>query len=416
MYQLRIHYTQAGKEDITAPALRFQVKEDAKYKNDTYGLLVAEKSDDLSYHIRSYESEESYQAALKSGVADREKSLLEFRGVFTRKQEQGQKTVYTGISLGSEDNVMTLNNCLDIKDGTVTIAEDGNGVTVDFDAKLYTTGAGTGVWQGVCGLTALENGKDFGLIPYEENGERQDFNYETITLLWPSVGQAAQNLLGMLMDLKYGELGKIEHGNGDETRVVAFGAALSLNFLAKNIESGTDNKSVLGDAYNAAIHQGDVSAAELRAINKRIPYDTDTVDTDGEDDDMLEFSGSIQIDDVLFGGKYLGVCFTVELGIPAFVEGMPEVEGELTVKTVGNWEIGVSGSCDFDMFCLEAEIYIKSNGNIIVPDKFRIFLGNIKPGINVDGMGILCCRARAEEAIICMIPYSLRKQCRRSSF
>lgn len=389
MYQLRIHYTQAGKEDITAPALRFQVKEDAKYKNDTYGLLVAEKSDDLSYHIRSYESEESYQAALKSGVADREKSLLEFRGVFTRKQEQGQKTVYTGISLGSEDNVMTLNNCLDIKDGTVTIAEDGNGVTVDFDAKLYTTGAGTGVWQGVCGLTALENGKDFGLIPYEENGERQDFNYETITLLWPSVGQAAQNLLGMLMDLKYGELGKIEHDNGDETRVVAFGAALSLNFLAKNIESGTDNKSVLGDAYNAAIHQGDVSAAELRAINKRIPYDTDTVDTDGEDDDMLEFSGSIQIDDVLFGGKYLGVCFTVELGIPAFVEGMPEVEGELTVKTVGNWEIGVSGSCDFDMFCLEAEIYIKSNGNIIVPDKFRIFLGNIKPGINVDGMGIL---------------------------
>lgn len=47
MYQLRIHYTQAGKEDITAPALRFQVKEDAKYKNDTYGLLVAEKPDDL---------------------------------------------------------------------------------------------------------------------------------------------------------------------------------------------------------------------------------------------------------------------------------------------------------------------------------------------------------------------------------
>ena len=76
---------------------------------------------------------------------------------------------------------MTLNNCLDIKDGTVTITEDGNGVTVDFDAKLYTTGAGTGVWQGVCGLTALENGKDFGLIPYEENGERQNFNYETIT-------------------------------------------------------------------------------------------------------------------------------------------------------------------------------------------------------------------------------------------
>lgn len=41
------------------------------------------------------------------------------------------------------------------------------------------------------------------------------------------------------------------------------------------------------------------------------------------------------------------------------------------------------------MFCLEAEIYIKSNGNIIVPDKFRIFLGNIKPGIQCGRNGIL---------------------------
>lgn len=392
-YQLTIDYTQADKEDITAPALRFMVKEDEKYRNDTYGLLVAEKSKDLSYTIHTYADENEYKKAIKNGSVDRENCLLEFRGVFTKKQEAGSgKITYTGVSLNDDDNVMTLNNCLDIKNGTTTITEENGSVKVDFDAQILTTGANTKVWKGVCALTELEKGTEYGLIPYEENGERADFDAETITLLWTSVGQAAQNMLGFLMDFKYGELGTIQHDNGEETRVVAFGAALDMNFLAKASDKGEDNKSLLGDAYNAAIHKGDVGAEDLRAINKRVRYNTDTVNTDADDDDdddLLKFSGSIQIDDVLFGGKYLGVCFTVALGIPAFVEGMPEIEGELTVKTVGNWELGVSGQCDFDMFCLEAEVYIKSRGNAIIPDRFRIFLGNITPGLNVDGMGIL---------------------------
>lgn len=243
---------------------------------------------------------------------------------------------------------MTLNNCLDIKNGTTSITEDQDGVLVDFDATITTTGAGTDVWKGVCALTALENGTDFGLIPYDENGERKDFDYETITLLWPSVGQAVQNMLGLLMDFKYGELGKIEHENAEETRVVAFGAALDLSFVAKKPESGESKESILGKVYESSISKGVIGADGLRLINKNVPYNTDTVDTDAdEDDEKLEFSGSIQIDDVLFGGKYLGVCFNVALGIPAFVEGMPEIEGELTVKTVGDWEMGMSGQCDF---------------------------------------------------------------------
>lgn len=393
-YEAYIHYTAADKEDITAPALRFQVKDDVKYRNDTYGVLVAQASADLSdkYSIVEYESEEAYREAIANDKDLKNRSLLEFRGIFTKKTVtniMGDKIVYTGISLNDDDNVMTLNNCLDIKSGMVTITQDREGITVDFDAKILISGEGTMVWNGICALTELKNGTKYGLIPYEENGERKDFNYETITLLWPSIGQAAHNLLGMIMDFKYAELGKIEHEGADETRVVAFGASLNLSFVS-NKTTGLDTATALDKAFEDYTVSYSEGCSMLRKINDDIPYNTYTVNTDADDDDdVAEFTGKIQIDDVLFGGKYLGVCFTVSLGIPSYVEGLPDVEGELTVKTVGNWEIGVSGTCEFEMFSLEAEIGIKSNGKMIIPDKFRIFLGNITPGINVDGMGIL---------------------------
>ena len=394
-YQLTFDYTDAAKEDLTAPALRFQVKENQKYRNDSYGLLVVEKADDLTYHVKTFSGETDYQSAVESGAIDREDVLLEFRGIFTRNgnSQSGSHVVYSGISLDSDDNVMTLNNCLDIKEGSIVITEDNGTVLVDFDAKIYTTGAGTFVWDGVCALTALEAGKDYGLIPYKENGDRESFGFHTITLLWPSVGQAAQNLMGFLMDFKYGELGVISHEDAPETRVVAFGAAMDLSFVIPQAsQSDVSNKSLLGDAYNAAIHAGDVDAEALRSINKRIPYNSDTVNTDAGDSDEEDsdnISASIQIDDVLFGGKYLGVNMTVSLGIPGYVEGTPSLEGVLTIKTVGDWEVGASGVCDFQVCCFEGEIYIKSRNGMPVPDKITFFLGGITPGINVDGMGIL---------------------------
>lgn len=386
-YEFIFDYMDVDKTDLTAPALRFQVSSNVKYRNDTYGLLVVEKDEArMKYHIKTYKDEEEYKRAKSLDDTLIKRSLLEFRGIFTIEHQPG-KTVYSGISLGDDDNVITLNSCLDIKNGTTTISENADGVYVDFDATITTTGSGTSVWKGVCALTALKNGTDYGLIPYKENGERKKFEYNTITLLWPSVGQAAKSLLGLLMDFKYGELGMIEHENGSETRVVAFGAALDLGFVANKSYEGND-PYVLEKAYDRALSKGVIGADGLRFINDSVPYNSDTADTDG-DGDTLEFSGRIQIDDVLFGGKYLGVCFSVNLGIPALVEGMPEIEGTLTIRTVGDWETGVSGICDFDMFCLEAEIEIKSNDNIVVPDKFRVFLGNMTPGINVDGVGIL---------------------------
>ena len=410
-YQLTFDYTDSSKQDLTAPALRFQVKAEPQYKNESYGLLAIEKYGDVGdwkYRILTFGSEESYRTALDKGEIERKNILLEFRGAFSRNtvaEKDGNK-VYDGISLGGDDTIV-LNSCLDIEEGTVRITETKGSVYVDLDASIYTSGERTTVHKGIAAITELEAGNNYGLIPYEENGDRASYNFETITLLWPSVGQAAQNLLGFLFDFKYGELGAIYHEQADETRVVAFGAAMDLSFVVpKASQHNGTSKDQLGDAYNAAIHGQGLNAEEIRAINKRIAYNSATVDTNasgtGAGNEIATDTGdsasgadgdtraaSIQIDDVLFGGEFLGVNMVIALGLPGYVDGMPGIEGILTLKTIGDWEVGVSGVCDFEVCYFEAEVYIKSYQGMPVPDKLRFFLGVSTGGINLDGFGVL---------------------------
>ena len=418
MYQLTFDYTDEGKDDISAPALRFQVKNDVKYKNDAYGFLAVVKeeksTDNFTYKIINYLNEADYKVALQKGEIDRRNVLLEFRGSFIKedKDTSDDMIAYKGVSLNDNDNIMTLNDCLDIKNGSAIVTENDGSVTVDFDADIYTTGAGTSVWSGVCALTELEAGEEYGLIPYDENGNREEFHAQTITLLWPSVGQGFQNIMGMLFELKYGELGVIEdeeHSDND-TRVVAFGAALDLSFIIPaSIDYKVSNKDLLGDSWNAALHnEVKFSPEEIRALNKRCNYKTDTVNTnetdwksaifgetatdtegDASGGDMDAKSASIQIDDILYGGKCLGVKFAVALGIPGYVEGMPALEAILSVNTIGDWSIGASGASSFATFFLEGSIQIMSKDGIPIPDTLTFYMGGVVPGINLDCFGIL---------------------------
>ncbi len=413
-YQLTFDYTDAGQQDLTGPALRFSVIDDQKYRNDSYGLLAVVKEGkdkDSVYKVVEFSGEEDYQAAIKNQKIKRDDVLLEFRGRFTSDEQNGEK-VYTGISLNKNDNVMTLNNCLDIEDGSTTIRAKDGSVKVDFDAKIYTTGERTSVWSGVCALTELEKGGDYALITYDSNGNRDGdamSGMEAITLLWPSVGQAAQNLLGLLLDFKYGELGVVKHSNGAQTRVVAFGASLDLSFLIPaSSRNNTPPNNPLTAAHNQALQSGNATGDTLRNINNNIPYNSNTANTNATSPTGVEMgtdtgagggaatggdgdnrAACIQIDDVLFGGKYLGVNFTVALGLPAYISGTPSMEAMLSVNTVGDWSFGVSGVVDFTMFYLEAEIVIKSKDNIPIPDTLRFFMGGVIPGVNVDGFGIL---------------------------
>ena len=428
MYQLTIDYADTSKEDISGQALRFHVSDDAKYKNDSYGFLaVIKNKDNLTYSIERFADEDEYWLEVENGRVIRENVLLEFQGSFIKeKTEEGKSVVYTGTSLSDTDNVMTLNGSLDVRDGTMTITEENGSVTVDFDAEIYTTGSGTHVWTGMCALTELEAGTEYSLIPYSEDGDRnpdpleipsvEKYSGEPITLLWPSVGQGFQSLMGLLFELKYGELGVILHEDsptvrGSETRVVAFGAAMDLSFL---IPSSIDNsivlgsagstKSILGSSWDAAEHNSiSFTPAEIRALNKRASYRSDTADTDatgasvssGRLSDMTidetpgYNSASIVIDDVLFGGEYLGVNMAVALGIPPYISGLPALEGLLEIHTVGDWAFSVDGQCHFLSFSLEAGVSFKSKDDIPIPDRLSFFLGGITPGINIDGVGVL---------------------------
>ncbi len=417
MYEFKIDYTDVSKEDITAPALRFQVSDSVLYRNDAYGFLAVIKTDNNEYYIKNYAKESDYVYDITTQALDRDDVLLEFKGSFIKeKQQDGVETiVYNGLSISNSDNIMTLNDCLDIKNGTVTITEDNGSVTVDFDADIYTTGAGTSVWSGVCALTELEAGVEYALIEYDENGNREAVSAETIALLWPSVGQGFQELMGLLFEFKYGEFGTIknEESNVNDQRVVAFGAALDLSFIIPEATKCKTTTTEMDNTWSLVMQESiDASPDMIRATNRRYKYNADTVNTkatttteisSGSDftetgtsmgDDATAGDGdtrsaSVQIDDVLFGGEYIGINMSIALGIPGYIESMPGMQAILSVNTIGDWSFKASGVCEFSTFCMEASIQILSKNGIPIPNELTFFIGGFVPGINVDGYGIL---------------------------
>ena len=418
MYELKIDYTDAAKEDITAPALRFHVSDSLIYRNDTYGCLAVVKDEENNYHIKHYIKETDYENDLaESGSINKEDVLLEFMGSFIKEKEAEDGTiVYKGVSISKTDNIMTMNDCLDINNGSITITEEDGSVKVDFDADIYTTGAGTSVWSGVAALTELEAGTEYALIGYDENGDRTNSEYtkETIALLWPSVGQGFQELMGLLFEFKYGEFGVITDDEGNELqRVVAFGAALDLSFIIPETVSHTTKTTETDNSWSSVMQYSiDCGPEMIRSVNKQRKYNFDTVTTtaktttemggnsnftetasdmggDAEAGDGDSRAASIQIDDVLFGGEYLGINMSVALGIPGYIEGMPGMEAMLSVRTVGDWAFGVSGVCEFANFCMEVSIQILSKDGIPIPDELIFYIGGFVPGVNVDGWGIL---------------------------
>lgn len=382
-YQLTVDYQDAQKTDLTAPALRFAVTDDPAYRSDGYGVVTVENDGGNQYSVHTYASEAVYDKKL-----DNETVLLELRGVFTSEKEG----VYTAVSLNKNDNPVSLNGCLDIRDGRVTVTDKDGVINVDFDASLTLPGVGTSVWKGPCCLTSIKDGETASLTEYE-NGEGEG---GTITLLWPSVGQAAQELLGLLFEFKYGELGFMDGVGG----VIGFGGALDLSFLVPASLQSEDEPNALDQAKQEMVESGGGSAQDLRNLEEQIPHDayttsvpfetsTDTGDgADAGDGDSR--SASVEVDDILFGGGgFIGVSFAVAVGLPSYIDGMPGIEGVLKVNTIGDWSVGVSGAASFATFNMSAEISIISRDNIPVPDTLSFFVGGFVPGVNVDGCGVL---------------------------
>lgn len=452
----------------TGPELRFNVSDDTRYKNDSYGLLVVaefaaengktetgvDPEEARTYRILSFADEADF-AAYKTDQKSYENAqgvswyddygeyseiIFVIKGKFSVAKKagstgSGSATYYTAVSAKKTnadgtttvDNPILINNCLDFEQGTISVYyedyETGSfvdsAVCVEFDGKLYTNGARSSVWSGKGVFTKLtQNETNYSLIPYNENGERisiyddgtnlkagdaEGFTDEAVLLIWPTLaGTIGQTISGMVFKLAYGQLGIMYDTNTDNTieeelgTVVSFGAELDLSFAtgradgyleAEENETYWKKLQLIWKDYRND-YSGYTYSEEVQARYRA--YDWSIID-EGEDETEKEISGSVMVRDVLFGcGQgFVGVNFTVGVGIKNYISGLPNINGKLSINTINDWSFGIEGEVKLSMFTLEAEISFKSKNNIPVPDNLYVFVSGFEPGLNIDGCGVI---------------------------
>lgn len=409
--QVVIDWKDATKLDFTGDSLRFSVSDNASFKNTVYGIVTIEQNpyyDEQNnsvnkYILYAYESEEDY--ALEFSAGDKMDSvLMEFRGDFSVTMAADNKTVISAKATAIEGgDSINISNCLDVDNGTLEISMENVGtenqeILVDIDGEVYTTGARSKVWDGVCALTAIGN-KTI-LAKYNQIGkhvddkvETSEANMDTIMLCWPGAASGAQTLAGMVMEFRYAEFGRMffesEKNEGASKFVIAFSAEVSPDFLVPGTfayDKGVDAKWNYHQEQNRLAGRPYV-AREIRDVNQRNREDIQKMKANANG------ALSIALHDILFSGGFVGFNATVDIGIPAYTQGMPSLEGYLNMKVMGEeWAMNVKGAADFIIFEMEGELGLRSHNSVPVPDKLYFFMGGVTPGINVDGMGIFWIR------------------------
>ena len=409
-YQLIFDWNEAGKEDTTATALQFMVSDKPEYVAPTYGIVTIEKAADFTneapkYTVGMYESEEDYT----SSVADPKNTVyIEFRGNFgANYDEHGNlielKAASMADSRGKITNTINISNCLDVEDGFVSINIESSGnedqcINIDIDGKVYTTNARTKVWDGVCAITSFENGDLSTLMQYKQDGteatniDSVSANTNSIMLLWPGAASEAQTLAGMIFEFRYCYFGMIATEPGTVTsstekqRVISFGAQMSPNFLLpRNFDWGSRQTSTM-EAVQLKMAKTNYTADQLRDVETRYARDQKNWR------ESQKGSMNLYVDNILFGGGFLGFVASIDVSLPSYAEGLPGIGGSLDLHimpALDYWKIGVEGVADFEVLKLEAALTLKkAHGEIPGLDKLYLYIEGDTPGINVDGMGI----------------------------
>ncbi|MBQ3559803.1 MAG: hypothetical protein IJA07_09855 [Agathobacter sp.] len=400
-----IDWVDTGIMDITTDALRFVVSDKEMYKGGSFGVLTISTTGDgtiaspCHYDLNVYRGEEEYEKA--TGGKARKDVLLVLRGDFTLKYDDNNKLIGAEAVAIKGGDAISLNECLDVTEGrlTVSIEYDENGnqtcINTDIDGKVYTTGANTLVWDGVCAISSFEEGELVKFPVYKYNGELSTFvedqtaNTNMLYLTWPGAASTAQTIAGMIMELRYAQFAIMatEAGGEPDKYVVSFGAELSPDFLVpNNFDYGTVQTSAL-DQVQLKIAKSNYTADQLREVEATHKKDLDNwgkADGGGL---------NLKIKDILFGGGFVGLNTSIEVGLPSYTDGMPKIEGTLYLKVMNEeWGVGINGKADFLTMNMEAEFACYSKNGIPVPDKIRFFVGGFVPGIPLDPMGIFWVR------------------------
>ena len=390
---------------LTAPALSLVISDDEQYRFTYYGVLAVVQEGvgtNARYYIRSYKNEEEFNF-YKSSCTE---VLVTLRGNFTMDEDGRGGYIYKAMSGKKGFNTVTINNCIDFREGVVSVYYHYNGNTaesvyVDFDGSLYTSVEGTGIWKGKAALTEIKNGEEYGLIPYNRQGVKlANFTEKTISLIWPDVYGIHQTLAGMIFKLTYGSLGRMYETNAEKVQdlkpgdhvlgeILSFSASMDLGFL---IPKSQKAKNAEGRGVNAGTELYWITqdpSGELRGLWNHY-YNETKKEKNQTGKEFTKGQASVMVDGILFGcGEgFLGINFNVNLALPAYVDSMPSIEGTLSVNTIGDWSFGVAGKCKFTTLTLEAALKMKSYNNIPIPDKLYLYVEGFEPGVNVDGCGV----------------------------
>ena len=420
----------------TAPELHFTISADKKYKNDSYGILAVVERSRGDYTIMSFKSEDEF-TEFKEDTKQYDEILLTFKGEFTKKMVDVQlsptvtvkrehyiaastKTLVNGEY--EVDNPIVINGCMDFEGGSLEVYYDKAGdICTEFDGELYTNTERTSIWKGKAIFTKIEQGENYSLIPYNENGERasyspdktkldtdrpENFTDKPITLIWPNVAGIAQTLSGMLFKMAYAQLGVMYDTENQTNKiegtigcVVSFTAALDLTFASGKVDPNEAEPPTywselrqLWSSYND-LKSGSLYNYVYSSSYSRFEQALDWSDIDekGNEDNEKHIKGSVMVRDVLFGcGEgFIGVNFEVGVAIKNYISGLPEIEGTIAVSTINDWAFGVEGKIELATITVEAKVSFKSKDNIPIPDELYVFVSGFEPGLNIDGLGVV---------------------------
>ena len=414
---------------MTAPALNFAVSGDLRYKNDYYGLaavvqLKGKTGANSEYTVKTYTNEDSFAA----DKANYEEVLLVFRGSFDveKRDANGNPAKLTAASVKSDDgkgnvkvqNTVTVNNCIDFENGTVTIEKNDNSITVDFDGDLFTSVKRSKIWSGKSTFTEIKNGTEFNLVRYNTEGELlkgektlpANQQGKPITLLWPCGLSLAQTISGMAFNMMFGAMGivydydfnnaankemtffAVDENTPVKGYVVSFSASLDLSFLVPGAKKAGDDGGwkKMQEQFSAI----DQNGQEMRNRWNGLDFTGNYMNKDGDEeveDEKVKGQASVIVHNILYGCNegFMGFNFTVKLTLPPYSSSMPTLKGEFSLNTIGSWAAGFEGEGKFGSLQIEAALGLKSHNNIPVPDKLYFYIGGFEPGINIDGHGVV---------------------------
>ena len=412
-YSVIIDYIDGTFPDVISEAARVVVTDDEKYRPSGRNVLAIVQPDPETpkYELRKFNHEDDFKEYQDTTS---EEILIYVKGCFnldTVTEDKQGRYYYDFVRNG--EHTVTINDTIETSDGAVTIRtlneddENERSYVVEIAGSVYMSGINTAVSDGIATITEIKNGTDYDLIHYTTDGIRCDTlttddpryqnmrGKEPITYIFSKVFEKFVNLANIVnADFTYLQFGKIVDVYGNEQLdVVSVSAKIDLGFLIpkgnqeykekfnsawKQFRNGVEitNPSTLRSSWNEFSQSEEAKSYASRKSK----------------DQIMAYA---EVDDILFGGgNFIGLNFTIGLGLPPLTTSMPGMSGTLTVNTIGDWRFGVDGILEFTGLTLQGrlDIIYSNELNMPIPDTIYFYLEGPPPGINIDGVGVVWIR------------------------